>query len=97
MCCAMLTESARLYQPYLGLLTVKVPEQVGCAGAFGGCLGVLAGSPIDVVRTRLQQSNQSHTGFFTLLHRTVSKEGPFALYRGLTYPLITAAAQNAVV
>jgi solute carrier family 25 (mitochondrial carnitine/acylcarnitine transporter), member 20/29 len=67
------------------------------AGGVGGCLGVIAGSPLDVVRVRLQQSNQQHTGFFSLLRTTVNHEGPFALFRGLFYPLVTAAAQNALV
>lgn len=67
------------------------------AGGVGGCLGVIAGSPLDVVRVRLQQSNQQHTGFFSLLRHTVNREGPLALFRGLFYPLVSAAAQNALV
>jgi len=72
------------------------------AGGIAGMSGVVAGAPLDVVRIRQQQPStadrlQHRQGnLLQLLRRTISTEGPQALFRGTVYPLSTAALQNAV-
>ena len=68
------------------------------AGAAGGAAGVIAGSPLDVVRVRLQQARRTprgaalRSGFAAIVRR----EGVAGLFRGASYPLATGVLQNAV-
>lgn len=59
--------------------------------------GVLAGAPLDTVRIRQQQPGMAGQTIATVLRNTFAGEGFKALFRGMSYPLTTAALQNAVV
>ncbi len=66
-----------------------------CAGAVGGASGVLFGHPLDTLRIRLQQPGAQPT-LRAVFNQTVQREGFSALWKGLSSPLLTASAQNAV-
>eukprot|EP01024_Parvocaulis_polyphysoides_P029813 TRINITY_DN27042_c1_g2_i1.p1 TRINITY_DN27042_c1_g2~~TRINITY_DN27042_c1_g2_i1.p1 ORF type:complete len:290 (-),score=26.86 TRINITY_DN27042_c1_g2_i1:285-1154(-) len=69
------------------------------AGGVSGALGVLAGQPLDTIRVRIQQGNQSKFGatMWGCYLQTLKTEGLFGLYRGVSYPLLTVAFQNAII
>lgn len=63
------------------------------AGGIAGAAGVLAGQPLDTVRIRLQQPGCPWGSAGAALRATVGREGPAALFRGVTYPLATISFQ----
>ncbi|TKY48165.1 Mitochondrial arginine transporter BAC2 [Spatholobus suberectus] len=65
------------------------------AGGFGGTAGIISGYPLDTLRVMQQSSNNGSA--FTILRNVVAKEGPAALYRGMTAPLASVTFQNAMV
>jgi solute carrier family 25 carnitine/acylcarnitine transporter 20/29 len=67
------------------------------AGGIAGAAGVLAGQPLDTVRIRMQQPGCPWGSAGAALRATVAREGPAALFRGVTYPLATISFQNAIV
>lgn len=59
--------------------------------------GVVAGQPLDTLRIRLQQRGcASRTVVGVWRGMAAAAEGSRALFRGMSYPLYTAALQNAV-
>lgn len=66
------------------------------SGGIGGMAGVLAGAPLDTIRIRQQQAVSGRVSAPALLRSTLINEGFPALFRGMSYPLCTAALQNAV-
>jgi hypothetical protein len=58
---------------------------------------VIAGSPLDVARVRLQQAHSPHRSLSTALPALIQSEGVTALFKGLSYPLCTVTLQSAVV
>lgn len=70
------------------------------SGGVSGLSGVVAGQPLDVVRIR-QQQRQGGGGAGaappTRGRQILAGEGPRALFRGMAYPLLTSALQNALV
>lgn len=65
------------------------------AGALGGAAGVVFGHPLDTLRVRQQQPGAPRNAISVLVH-LVRNEGAPALFKGLTAPLVSASAQNAV-
>ena len=57
----------------------------------------MAGSPLDVARVRLQQANAPAVSTGALLGQIARREGVRALFKGLSYPLLTGVFQNALV
>ncbi|KAJ3270926.1 carnitine transporter [Terramyces sp. JEL0728] len=57
------------------------------AGAAAGISAVLAGQPFDTLKVRLQTSNQ-YKGLADCFRQTIAKDGIFALYRGMSAPLL---------
>ena len=66
-----------------------------CAGALGGVSGVLFGHPLDTIRTRQQQPGAPPSGR-AVLAQLLRAEGAGALFKGLSSPLVSASAQNAL-
>ena len=67
------------------------------AGAAGGAAGVLTGAPMDVLRIRQQTcSGKRAVSLWAHLASIRQREGVRALFRGVSFPLATAALQNAV-
>lgn len=68
------------------------------SGGVAGMAGVVAGAPLDTVRVRQQQPTMGGTkqGAFRLLHGMLRREGFTSLFRGMSYPMSTAAVQNAI-
>ncbi|CCW70484.1 unnamed protein product [Phytomonas sp. Hart1] len=62
------------------------------SSTFGGCVGVLFTSPIDVIKTRQQSQrlNDSLSGL-QILRKTLHEEGISALYKGIAPKIITSA------
>lgn len=54
------------------------------------------GAPLDLARVRLQQRGAHTSGIFGLLSTVVRTEGVRALFRGMSYPLVTMAAQQSL-
>jgi solute carrier family 25 carnitine/acylcarnitine transporter 20/29 len=67
-----------------------------CAGAVAGSYGVVAGAPLDVIAVRLQQPNTPYRGIWHCCSSLVRAEGPLALYKGMSSPLVTVAVQQSV-
>jgi len=61
------------------------------AGAMGGIAQVLLGQPFDIIKVRLQTSNQ-YTGAIDAASKIWSKEGPLAFYKGTLTPLVGVGA-----
>jgi len=57
------------------------------SGGFGGMCLVFAGHPFDLIKVRIQTSNQ-YSGVIDCVKQTVAKDGVKGLYRGMTAPLI---------
>lgn len=68
------------------------------SGTVGGMLGILAAHPLDTAKTRLQ-AMPSFEGSSTsrVLRDTFRLEGAAALYRGMSFPLYSAAVLNAII
>ncbi|CAI2354227.1 unnamed protein product [Caenorhabditis sp. 36 PRJEB53466] len=70
------------------------------AGSLGGAAGVLAGHPLDTVKVRLQTqsaANPVYRGTFHCFRTIVQKEGVHGLYKGMSSPLLSLSAINAIV
>lgn len=59
--------------------------------------GVAAGQPLDLIRIRQQQPNYRGQGLVPMIHAVLRTEGALALYRGVAYPFLTSAFQNALI
>lgn len=70
------------------------------AGSLGGAAGVLAGHPLDTVKVRLQTQHgptPQYRGTFHCFKLIVQKEGFRGLYKGMSSPLLSLSAINAIV
>ncbi|EGT39251.1 hypothetical protein CAEBREN_14182 [Caenorhabditis brenneri] len=70
------------------------------AGSLGGAAGVLAGHPLDTVKVRLQTQHgpvPQYRGTFHCFKLIVQKEGFRGLYKGMSSPLMSLSAINAIV
>ena len=52
------------------------------SGAIGSIAGIFAGSPFDVIKTRLQTFPERYTSSLDCLNKTAKLDGPKALFRG---------------
>jgi len=69
------------------------------AGCAGGMAGILVGYPLDTVKVRIQTqdpTNLKYRGTFQCLSSIIKDEGGRALYRGMSGPLASVAAINAI-
>ncbi|GMH77101.1 hypothetical protein TL16_g07294 [Triparma laevis f. inornata] len=68
------------------------------SGGLAGMSSIIVGQPFDTVKVRLQTSAHFSSSFDVLRHAVKSKDGLFkSLFAGMTPPLITATAVNAIV
>ncbi|EYB95127.1 hypothetical protein Y032_0163g3468 [Ancylostoma ceylanicum] len=70
------------------------------AGCLGGAAGVLAGHPLDTIKVRLQTQNSAsklYRGTWHCFKMIIQKEGVHGLYKGLSSPLASLTAINAIV
>eukprot|EP00127_Corallochytrium_limacisporum_P005622 Clim_evm1s210 gene=Clim_evmTU1s210 len=69
------------------------------AGTAAGMVQVLVGHPLDTIKVRLQTQGhpQKFSGPMDCAVQTVRKEGFFALYKGMSSPLVGIAAVNALL
>ncbi|EFN53292.1 hypothetical protein CHLNCDRAFT_53838 [Chlorella variabilis] len=67
------------------------------AGGIGGAFGVIAGQPLDTIRIRQQQPGAGGAGARQFARAILAAEGGRSFFRGMGYPLCTAALQTAVV
>ncbi|KAJ1376363.1 Mitochondrial carrier protein [Sesbania bispinosa] len=65
------------------------------AGGFGGTAGIISSYPLDTLRVIQQQ--YSRNSAISILRNVLTKEGPVALYRGMSVPLASVVFQNAMV
>jgi hypothetical protein len=65
------------------------------AGCVSGMAAVVVGQPFDTVKVRMQTSSFPNPR--TCVKALISSEGPAALFRGLSSPLLTASLINAIV
>lgn len=66
------------------------------AGAFGGICGVLVGAPLDIAAVRLQQAGCVHQNTLQCFKSIIQTEGPRALLKGISYPMLTVPLQNSI-
>ncbi|KAL7746809.1 carnitine transporter [Sorochytrium milnesiophthora] len=57
------------------------------SGGFGGICLVAAGHPLDLIKVRLQTSNQ-YKGMVDCARQTIAKDGVRGLYRGMLTPMV---------
>jgi len=57
------------------------------SGGFGGMALVAAGHPFDLIKVRLQTSNQ-YSGIMDVVRQTMKSDGLRGLYRGMTAPIV---------
>ena len=67
------------------------------AGTVGGCLGIIAGQPLDTVKLRMQAPMSPYTSSMQCFINTLRLEGVRALYKGMVSPLIGNGPINAIV
>jgi len=59
------------------------------AGGYGGVCAVLVGHPFDLTKTRLQTAPPgTYTGGLDVVKKTIARDGPTGLYRGVVPPLL---------
>lgn len=62
------------------------------SSSVGACLGVFCTSPIDVIKTRIQNKNfDVKVSGFRILVDVLRKEGPHAFFKGITPKVITVS------
>jgi len=66
------------------------------AGSFASMVGVVVGSPFDVVKVRMQNTTNSSIGVLSTIIDTWKHEGFTAFYKGLLPPLMGEAVLNSV-
>jgi len=68
------------------------------AGSVGGAAQVLVGQPLDTIKTRAQIAPKGmFKGPMDILKQTLRNEGFFALYKGMTSPLLGIAGVNSLL
>ncbi|KAF6041523.1 SLC25A29 [Bugula neritina] len=67
------------------------------AGCLGGVANVVVGHPFDTVKVRFQQSNSTHRRTLRCFTSIVQQETVRGLYKGVTSPLYSLAAINAIL
>ena len=83
----------RIAYEYVGELNVYSRL---CCGAFAGMTATALTHPLDTLRLRLALPNSGYNGVTDALIKIVSKEGLFALYRGLLPTLVGIAPYAAL-
>lgn len=66
------------------------------AGWVGGASSVVLSHPLDTIKVRLQ-TGSGYTGSIDCIKKTLQKEGMKGFYKGMSFPLVSAAAYNACV
>lgn len=66
------------------------------AGATAGIAGVVAGHPLDTIKTRLQAPQTPFTNVYQCFKYTLQAEGFKGFYRGIGPPLSTVAISNSL-
>eukprot|EP00198_Chlamydomonas_reinhardtii_P009589 XP_001698926.1 carnitine/acylcarnitine translocase [Chlamydomonas reinhardtii] len=70
------------------------------AGAVAGAFAITVSQPLDTVRVRIQQACSASGGVpsaLSVLSSMVRKEGLLSPWKGLTYPLLFASVQSAIL
>lgn len=70
------------------------------AGAVAGAFAITVSQPLDTVRVRLQQQRAGSgapSSTLAVLKHMLQREGPFSPWKGLTYPLLFASFQSAIL
>lgn len=65
-------------------------------GTLGGCAGILAGQPLDIIKVRLQSSTK-YTGIWDCFKTIVRKEKVSGLYKGMASPLVGVGIVNSLL
>ncbi|KAM9355786.1 solute carrier family 25 member 47-A [Pholidichthys leucotaenia] len=66
------------------------------SGSFAGACGVAVGYPLDTVKVRIQTQKQ-FTGIYQCVVSTLSKEGLYGFFKGMTLPIATVSMTSSVV
>ncbi|RZF41951.1 hypothetical protein LSTR_LSTR016282 [Laodelphax striatellus] len=76
----------------------QVPKiLVGLFGAVGGAASVIANTPIDVIKTRMQGFEAAkYSSTLDCFRKIWTREGPLAFYRGTVPRLLTACMDVAI-
>jgi len=78
---------------------IKIPKRAtsplidALAGGFSGMVGIMAGSPFDVVKARMQNSHLPVTAL-SVVNTTLQREGVTAFWKGVTPPLLAEGVLN---
>ncbi|ORZ02521.1 mitochondrial carrier domain-containing protein [Syncephalastrum racemosum] len=67
------------------------------AGWVGGAAGIIVGSPLDVLKARLQSPTHTRDGAWQTLRSLVKYEGTDALFKGVLAPVAGLAGLNAIL
>ncbi|KWU46917.1 mitochondrial ornithine transporter 1 [Rhodotorula sp. JG-1b] len=84
-------------QPPPATRPVSTPASL-IAGSAGGMCQVIAGNPLDVLKTRAQLATPGqYKGTLDIALQTFRNEGILAFYKGVTPPLVGIAAVNSLL
>ena len=67
------------------------------AGSVAGACGVFVGHPLDTVKTRAQTSSPASGSPWRLAGSMSSAEGARSFYRGLSGPMLSKSAEQALI
>jgi|TARA_B110000090_G_scaffold166039_1_gene184137 solute carrier family 25 carnitine/acylcarnitine transporter 20/29 len=67
------------------------------AGTFGGGLQAIVGHPLDLLKTRMQNTPHEYSSFLQSTKLIFHKEGIAGFFRGLSVPLLNCGVTNAAL
>lgn len=76
-------------------IRVPQPWKDFLAGYISGVANICVGQPFDICKVRIQSRGQG--SFLSTFSSIIKNEGPLALWKGSTFPLITFGVCNAIL
>jgi solute carrier family 25 carnitine/acylcarnitine transporter 20/29 len=66
-------------------------------GGLAGCIGIVAGQPLDMLKIRLQTEPGVHKSAYSCFTQIIRNEGFKSLYKGMSAPIFTQFFQNGLI
>ncbi len=67
------------------------------AGGSAGAIGIVIGSPLDVIKVRMQTMPDKYRDIQQSIRSILKDEGLFTFYRGMSSPLLAQFVLNSVL
>jgi solute carrier family 25 carnitine/acylcarnitine transporter 20/29 len=66
-------------------------------GGLSGCIGIVAGQPLDMLKIRLQTEPGVHKSSYSCFTQIIRNEGFRSLYKGMAAPIFSQFFQNGLI